>query len=529
MYSEELRKALQQYISVARKFGPHQAEIIASPECRAAFFEYHYTPFRNMLVGSDMVVGRRGSGKTSLLNVHSILPYLQTYHEQPMRSFLQENRLPMKIMNDRYLSVPLNLADEFVFINKVIADQNITGSPPIDFLVKFWRLRMLDKVRKTIETYLIQNDMADRFDITQFHNKLYGVDDVDITEYNHDLARRLTRALAALEKEAIVTVDTVDDQIDLLKHNRNIFGALLKTASEQISAPLERIHFKVAIPLEAFQETRDAVSNPDKVLFDIIYLNWSAWHLLRIALHRLRLYYFVLRHEGELARTKEVDLTVRQDVLAFWSKMLPPDIQSIRGMREPTATYMLRHTQLIPRQLIMILNRAALLSHPFQDNNELRLTEQSIREASNEVDKTNAEACLGQFEKKYSGIQNLVATYLKNVPRFGDYKQYHRAWAKGSYARRFREICRPLERPDNFDGFLQLLWEIGVVGRCSDSNSGSYVVGEFRFNIDSDLQATERNRLCVHPMFSRAWRCIEIENDHRGVLPVGTDAYSSEE
>jgi hypothetical protein len=184
---------------------------------------------------------------------------------------------------------------------------------------------------------------------------------------------------------------------------------------------------------------------------------------------------------------------------------------------------MLRHTQLMPRQLIMILNRAAQLSHTQENANEVNFTEESIKQASNEVDKINAEACLGQFEKKYRGIQNLISEYLKNIPRFGEYKQYHRAWTRGSYARVFSEICRPLDRTGNFEGFLQMLWEIGVVGRCTDSGGMTYVAGKFRFNSDSDLQATERDKLCIHPMFSRAWRCLEIPNEHRAVRPLGTD------
>src|SRR5437899_1011206 len=58
-----------------------------------------------------------------------------------------------------------------------------------------------------------------------------------------------------------------------------------------------------------------------------------------------------------------IDLNTRDGVRKFWRKFFPSQQTNKYGGQEDAMTYMLRHTQLLPRQLFRILQRVVHASH----------------------------------------------------------------------------------------------------------------------------------------------------------------------
>ena len=66
--SRELADSLRVYVRPDRPRGPPDAAEIKESACAAALFDWNNTAFAELLTGCDVLVGRRGSGKSSLLS-----------------------------------------------------------------------------------------------------------------------------------------------------------------------------------------------------------------------------------------------------------------------------------------------------------------------------------------------------------------------------------------------------------------------------------------------------------------------------
>ena len=76
---------------------------------------------------------------------------------------------------------------------------------------------------------------------------------------------------------------------------------------------------------------------------------------------------------------------------------------------------------------------------------------------------------------------------------------------------------------DDFRGFWRLLLSTGAVGVVDgDTSSEIYETGRFEFNSDSMLRVSDKDRLCVHPMFSRIYN-VDKASIRKVVLPRGSD------
>src|SRR5690242_1432186 len=73
-----LLEALQDYVSPSSPFGPVDSANIEDPEAAARLFEWQNTAFAELLRGSHVIIGRRGSGKSALIKMVRNSSYLES-------------------------------------------------------------------------------------------------------------------------------------------------------------------------------------------------------------------------------------------------------------------------------------------------------------------------------------------------------------------------------------------------------------------------------------------------------------------
>jgi hypothetical protein len=174
--------------------------------------------------------------------------------------------------------------------------------------------------------------------------------------------------------------------------------------------------------------------------------------------------------------------------------------------------YLLRHTQLLPRHLLMYLNRIC-------DRAKLQ-------------DKVNAPVVTAT--DLVSGVRQTEVKLVHEL--FGAYKPIHPC------AREVCEACLP-ELPQSFSQgalhqiynrhgkakmhgadlaeFRKMLVEIGAIGKCV-AQTERYLEAEFEYTLPNQLPIGSREELCLHPMFMRVFNGIREEGPGPVVLPRGS-------
>jgi hypothetical protein len=85
-FNVDLSERLKKYVRPDQPFGPPDAADIKEPDCAAALFDWNNQAFAELLTGSDVLVGRRGSGKSALLSTFSSKRYMRADLEVKRRA-----------------------------------------------------------------------------------------------------------------------------------------------------------------------------------------------------------------------------------------------------------------------------------------------------------------------------------------------------------------------------------------------------------------------------------------------------------
>ena len=162
------------------------------------------------------------------------------------------------------------------------------------------------------------------------------------------------------------------------------------------------------------------------------------------------------------------------------------------GVEEDTVAYLLRHTQLLPRHLIEILNN--VFTAPVPDSHPWAVTAEAVR--------------VGTQTGERMIVDGIFAAYRRSFP--------YAAQAIRRLANRLT-VCFPARQlrtifnqegitkitGQDFDDFRDMLIKLGVLGVKVNATS-RYNEARFQYTFDSALNAHEDlDELCFHPLFTR--------------------------
>jgi len=468
---------------------------------------FQHTPFneRALQVDNYLFIGRRGSGKTSLAHYFTFQNELKNARcidvDEPRVYELVLARIAERAANASEVAMPRVVAiwdfllwslifdemaeeDELIKSARLMTSQEKTASSLIrDILKHILAMFLRDETGELsdeLEEFLISGPFQD--------------------------ARKRAMKLAS-RRPVIVAVDSLEKySVD----NRPMMcatAALVESASTfNQRYACSGVHIKVFISSEVFPHLEESeISNPSKYVRHPVYLHWRPKDLMRLASWRLNEY---LRSHAEHQEhyAADVDWDDSEDVFEkVWLPRFGRRLTNGLGLSEATFPYVLRHTQLRPRQFVILCNAIADLAAKTGEFPTFS-AEQIVR-AVRKQELHLAGEVLNSYSKVYPNVGNIIRA-IERFPMVFPANELDRAapstaseWPAGEYSPyRFRRI----------------LSELGIVGRVRSWNRPSSIIeADFEYAVEDRLTLPHRDECVVHPMF---FEKLGIKKSHEVVI-----------
>ena len=528
-FADRLRAAVNESIP----FGPLDAGQIADVEVATLLFDWQISSLRGAL-RKNFLVGRRGSGKSAALNAQA--------RKEPKPVLPDRTWSPSRPAYD--YSISLYSWKEFPNIRSTLSEfeKSFDAPLPVEWMAEKWEAvfwlyigrEILHSTTapdmcataafKALERTLRSDEVRDASierDLRAI--VLHGPNTAIAADLNEQLAppqwetvrARTIDFLTNQKKTALVAVDSMEQYpIREPTHQATLNGLIRAVASINERARGARIIF--CLPSEIYAHFFNQSSNPLKDFSSVEFLHWSAKELLQIAAFRYKLF-LELHDPKTFEEVRNFDIHHPKDLARFWNTFLPTAVTNGLGLDEAPLAYIIRHTQLLPRQLLKILNEIAVRSHA-KTGGWKSFPPEIIRESVTDAESIIAREVFSAFQAVYPQALNACHSTMSRLPieiKFGELEKQWRAHAKA--------IMERMELPE-FYQFLEMLCEIGVIGRISTAKppSDRYIFGEFEYRQKGRLSLNDTHHVCVHPLFYGLFQ-IKTTRGQRTVFPLGTE------
>lgn len=342
-----------------------------------------------------------------------------------------------------------------------------------------------------------------------------------------DAAGWTREVLAPVGPKAVyVVVDNLEDLHKKLDEFGDVVTALFRVASRSvIGRKDERLPFRTrfAFPAELLPRLRILAANVEKDFRKRLIIRWTAGELIVIVGNRIRTFldlYFVTA-PGKLGLPERHDPTDRDAAVRTLRAVLPEKVTNGLGGAEDPIAYLLRHTQLLPRHLIIILNeimsRAVIGLTP---DRVPQATEEQVVSGVHDAELDIVEGILTTYSYEYPKMAEALEMIKNHVNVVEPASRLHKIFNEASVARVGL----------SFDEFLDGCLAVGALGVVvADNSDGRYVQGEFSYTFAGDVRPVEaRDQVCVHPLFvtrlfDRHSVADLVRNRARPVYPYGSD------
>jgi hypothetical protein len=307
-----------------------------------------------------------------------------------------------------------------------------------------------------------------------------------------DARKAMRVVLEARSDPVTVVMDNLEDLHTRIDELRPVLGGLFHFVGRTSEVHRERRPFglRICLPSELFGTIHELSSNPEKDFRgNYLTIYWTARELLHLAGARLRMF-LAWNHPDELAvLLRRVPAAEESDV-ALLRATLPGTVRGGLGVDEDPVAYLLRHTQLLPRHLIGILNQV----YTDRDSDPWNVTPKAILRGTRQAERIVVEGILAAHREAYPLAQSALGKLSDRLGVCFPASELHKTFN--------REGIRK-QTGLEFGEFLTMLLEMGVLGLKVDT-TGRYNKAEFRYTFDSTLNAEEdEDELCVHPLFTR--------------------------
>jgi hypothetical protein len=510
-----LLKTVSPYITRDEPFGPIDSVDIDSNDLNALklLFEQHNWTYKNLRNRPSIIIGRRGSGKTY---------YLRSVFFDKQYDFYTEIRTARVLGN--MTGVIQRMTKDAVFPEMVSELWEIVLWISVFAEIRKYSLLTNDDLY-VVNSYLDKVKVRDSEDVDSV---LWGLSSMldEMMEKNPnggaaDILRALDRvsfdyvksivstALERSKKTFVILMDSLDDfQLDIDSVGRSLQGLLKLVGS--MNKPRDIVDVRFCLPAELYHRFIKISSNPNKDFRRALKLQWTAAELVLLGAQRL-MFYLALYYQDFLRSIYPLDLTKRADALILFQAVLPEKITNQAGFQEETMSYILRHTQLLPRHFLMLLNSIFKNPGVTQKLNPFPVSEDRIINGIRQVEEFMVGEIFVAFKPTYPTAEEACKRCLPEL---------NHKFTMGELHKVFTRHGKAVFGSDNLFDFQRMLLEIGAIGRVIPGKEKDvYIKGNFEYTVSHEMVLGQDDELCVHPLFSGIFRG---SSKGRPVYPYGS-------
>ena len=506
----------QSYITTDEPFGPIDSTDIDPRDKNSLekLFEQHNWIYKNMRYRPSIIMGRKGSGKTS---------YLRTAY-----------------FNNKYDHVTEIRTDHaLTHISKVI--QGTTkGALFTETLAELWKIVfwmcmlceiqdssfLSDEKQTLVKKYLEEVNIVDLHTADEVLWELAGIFDELIESNEQDglsgILRRFNHVLfnktvidiednlKKTNKRIVILMDSLDDfrlKIDTVSDS---LKGLLKFVGS-MNKPRDVVDVRFCLPTELYHRVIGVSSNPNKDFRRSIKLQWTATELVLIGAQRLKLY-LEIYYPDFLRQLEPLDPGKRSDALKLFQAVLPQKINNRSSFQEETISYILRHTQLLPRHFLILLNSIFKNGNRVTSLRPFPLEEGRILAGVRAVEARIVKEIFVAFKLIYPSAEGVCKRSLPELAHRFSVGELHRVYTRhGKAVFHGRSLFE----------FQRMLMEIGAIGKVIRGKATEmYIQGNFEYTVDHEIPVNHDEEMCLHPLFSGVYG---TDNDELPVYPYGTN------
>lgn len=511
------RHVLNRYFSADYPLGPLDARRVLKEHSFLLdlLAERDLVTLQQRVERPSIIVGRRGSGKTSYLR--------KLGHESPTHLFVE-------IRTDRAFNILLasinNIIRDAITVESIssIWDAILwngffwllyrTGRPKVGHVSIQQHLRTLhiDNCESLESVFNVFSRTMEQiakqtsgFAIDRIAETLRGVK-------FEDLKAIASSDLAKEDSSAIVVMDSLDEYPVRDADFKKTLAGLLKCAGE-FNVVNRNYQFRLCLPSELYWEFREKVStNPQKDFSSQVVVRWQVSELLIAACRRLMINLY-LTHPKAYAAVQHNPLETRRDADAFLAQLFPSDVKNLNGRYEKTDTYLLRHTQLLPRQMLLLLSsilKTKAVNEDFEPGKVPFFSEDGVRDGVRITEDSIVDEIFSVYRDRYGELPaDACATIIPSLPR---------VFTADQFARAVKMYSKESGRQFSVAKLKRMFLEIGAFGKLDQPDS-IYRRARFEYTMTTRLPIGEDDQLCVHPLFSRRFECQATDALDPPILP----------
>jgi hypothetical protein len=468
---------------------------------------FQHTPFNELALRPEnyLFIGRRGSGKSSLAHYFGFQQKLRNARcidvDEPKAYEIVLSKIAENAADTPDLAMSRVVSVWEFLVWSLIFEELADEDPVID------KARLLTTQEKTASS-LIREILKHLLALFLRDDSGELSDDLEEFLISGRFREAQKRALeATIHRPVIIAIDSlekysVDNQPMMLAT-----AALVECASKfNRMFAAKGVHVKVFISAEIFPHLEESeIANPSKYVRNPIYLQWRPKDLMRLASWRLNEFFRRDPGYGTYFRDDVVWSDSSAVLDKIWTPLFSQRLRNGIDLAEATFPYVLRHTQLRPRQFIVLCNCIAKMAR--EQDCFPQFSDSVIVNAVRKQEKALASEVLNSYSKVYNNVANIVRA-IERFPMVFNANELDRAapataseWPDGDYSPyRFRRI----------------LAELGIVGRVRDWNKKSGIIeADFEYALEDRLTLPRRDECVVHPMF---FEKLSIKRTHEVII-----------
>jgi energy-coupling factor transporter ATP-binding protein EcfA2 len=501
---------IRDYFTFQSPFGPSNIDDRFSVDALRQLFEDSVRPYDSVDPRDcTYIVGRRGSGKTTLLTASTGFGSRLTLrlHESSVLGAMRDTLIALEDEHSKSLNnddkaelwrAAFYAAGAAFFAvetpSSISADMALEGR---EFLASLNRGRA-EPLATPAEVVCEFLDCI--LDVSRT-NPIHGAFTTwlrSIRVGSHSV-RELSRLVDSALDQSDQTLTILIDSLDELNRRPEYFAEALRPLFSILGSQDPRVRrrsrviVRCCLPTEIKPRFPELSENPNKDLQNVCYLHWKTSDLMTLCVSRLQRFAKILSDDGDSRLARRLDLVSAGDAQSVICSMLPRQVENLVSHAEDSLPYILRHTQLLPRQLLKMLNMIAggqSRMERFMAGGAVSAQEvlASVQRAETEL----AGEVVNAFKATHPSAGELLMRLVPNLPSRLTSDVLSELYEKLS----LREHAR------GFEHCRDMLIEMGVLGRV-ERETRQYLRGQFAYTIPDGFNPAMDDELCLHPMFSQ--------------------------